>query len=55
MKIMISVSINFLSDVVTEVWELEFRNKKIIKPTLPEYHYTNGIALFAVDADFCRK
>ena len=43
------------SPLVTEVWELENESNKIIQPTLPDYHYANGIGLFVVEKDFCKK
>ena len=39
----------------TEVWELENGNNKIIKPALPQWHYAVGVALYAVEKDFCKK
>ena len=41
--------------LVTEVWELENGNNKIIQPTLPDDDYAFGIALYVVEKDFCKK
>ena len=38
---------------VTEILNFEDGNNKIIEPTLS--WYSHGIALFDVDADFCKK
>ena len=36
----------------TEVWDPETGERRMIEPTLDEYE--NGIALFVVDAEFCK-
>ena len=41
--------------MVTEVWEFETGNNKIIDPLLQDGGYRAGIALYVVDADFCKK
>ena len=41
--------------VETEVWELEDGKNKVINPSLPNYNYAQGIGMFAVDFNFCRK
>ena len=46
---------SLFSPLVTEVWELENGNNKLIEPTLPDWHYTWGIALYVVEKDFCKK
>ena len=46
---------SLFSPLVTEVWELENSNNKIIEPTLPNGHYGVGIALYVVEKDFCKK
>ena len=43
------------SPLVTEVWEVENGNNKIIEPTLPDGRYDWGVALYVVDKDFCKK
>ena len=45
----------FQSDAETEVWTMVNESNKTIKPSLQHMHYTYGIALYAVDFDFCRK
>ena len=45
----------FQSDAETEVWTMVNGSNKTIKPSLQHMHYTYGIALYAVDFDFCRK
>ena len=42
-------------DLVTEVFEFEYGNSKIINPTLQNNYDSWGIALYEVNADFCRK
>ena len=37
----------------TEVWALEDKSHKIINPTLTNYY--NGIGLYNVDFNFCKK
>ena len=46
---------SLFSPLVTEVWEFENGNSKIIQPTLPDDHYLAGIALYVVENDFCKK
>lgn len=46
---------NVLSTLATEVWELETGNNKIITPNLRSGDYIYGIALYAVDFNFCSK
>ena len=46
---------SLFSPIVTEVWELENGINKIIEPTLPNGEYVNGIALYVVEKDFCKK
>ena len=46
---------SLFSPLVTEVWELENGINKIIEPTLPNGEYVNGIALYVVEKDFCKK
>ena len=41
--------------LVTEIWQLENGNNKIIDPTLPDFDYVAGIALYVVEKDFCQK
>ena len=43
----------FLSDPETEIWNFANENHKIINPTLPNVHYSYGIALYIVPFDFC--
>ena len=43
------------SPLVTEVWELENGNNKIIQPTIQDIDYAVGIALYVVEKDFCKK
>ena len=45
----------FFRDLDTEIWEFETGNYRIINPSLREGEYAGGIALFVVDADFCKK
>ena len=45
----------YFSDLVTEVWELRDENNKVISPSLPYNKYYYGIALFPVNADYCRN
>ena len=45
---------NILS-IGTEIWEFEAGDVKIIDPLLPDAEYLLGMALFVVDADFCKK
>ena len=45
----------FLSYLDTEIWEFEAGNNNVIDPSLPDWDYAYGIALFVVDADFCKK
>ena len=40
---------------MTEVWNLENGNSKIIEPTLPRWYYAFGIGLYPVDPNFCQK
>jgi len=46
---------NGRTPLVTEVWELENGNDKLIQPTLTDHDYAWGIALYAVEKDFCKK
>ena len=46
---------SLFSPLVTEVWEFENGNNKIIQPTLPDDDYAFGIALYVVEKDFCKK
>ena len=49
-------AIAFNSDhfsVDTEVWKFEDETNKGIRPALPDGHYRYGIALYAVNFDFC--
>ena len=49
-------TLTLFSDLATEVWEFENNNSKVIGPTLDYYSdYSNGIALFAVNTNFCKK
>ena len=50
-----NLSLTLFSPFVTEVWELENGNNKIIQPTLPDGDYRYGIALYVVEKDFCKK
>ena len=43
------------SSLITEVWQLEIGNNNTIETTLPDHDYVNGIALYIVDKDFCKK
>ena len=45
----------FLSNLDTEVWDLENGTNKIIDPSLADNYYVNGMALYVVDGDFCKK
>ena len=45
---------SLFSPLVTEVWEFDNGNDKIIEPTLPDWHYSYGIALYVVEQDFCK-
>ena len=51
--IMNSDDFKFLSDPETEIWNFANENHKIINPTLPNVHYSYGIALYIVPFDFC--
>ena len=53
--IFFNVFLFFQSDAETEVWTMVNGSNKTIKPSLQHMHYTYGIALYAVDFDFCRK
>ena len=44
-----------LSSLQTEIWELDNEVYNLIQPNLPEGEYAVGMALFEVDANFCRK
>ena len=46
---------SLFSRLYTDVFELENGNGKIIHPTLPDNDYAYGIALYAVEKDFCKK
>ena len=51
---------DYLSTMKTEIWELDngvnnIIRRKIIDTNLPNNRYSNGIALFEVDANFCKK
>ena len=46
---------SLFSPLVTEVWELENGNNKIIQPTIQDIDYAVGIALYVVEKDFCKK
>ena len=39
----------------TEIWELDNGVYNLIQPNLPEGDYSGRMALFEVDANFCRK
>ena len=39
----------------TEIWELDDEVYNIIQPNLPNDAYAWGLALFEVDANFCKK
>lgn len=39
----------------TEVWDFENIKNKTISPTLRNFKYAYGIAVYAVDFDFCQK
>ena len=43
------------SSMETELWELDNGVYNIIQPNLPNNHYAFGVALFEVDANFCKK
>ena len=45
----------YFSDATSEVWEFGDENNKVISPSLPYRKYFYGIALFPVNADFCKK
>ena len=45
----------FVLSVETEVWELENENSMTINPAVTGGHYINGIGMYAVEYDFCRK
>ena len=42
------------STVVTELWNFETGNSKIIAPILPDQSYNSGIALYVVKEGYCR-
>ena len=44
-----------LSSMQTEIWELDNEVYNLIQPNLPDGEYAEGMALFEVDANFCRK
>ena len=48
-------SVGDLSSLQTEIWELDNEVYNLIQPNLPEGEYAVGMALFEVDANFCRK
>ena len=41
--------------VMTELWEMETQQRRLIAPTLPHNAYAYGIGLFLVDIEYCRK
>ena len=43
------------SSMQTEIWKLDNSAYKIIQPNLPWGDYSEGVALFEVDANFCKK
>ena len=49
------LSKSLFSPLVTEIWQLENGNNKIIDPALPDNDYVGGIALYVVEKDFCQK
>ena len=48
-----SQMIIIFSDPETEIWNFTNESYKIINPTLPNYDYEFGIALYIVPFDFC--
>ena len=44
-----------LSSMQTEIWELDNEVYNLIQPNLPDDEYSTGMALFEVDANFCKK
>ena len=46
---------SFLGTMETEIWELDNGVHNLIQPNLPNNEYTQGMALFEVDANFCKK
>ena len=42
-----------LFSIITEFWDFETGESEIIEPTLPNAAYTDGMALFEVNAYFC--
>ena len=40
--------------IQTEVWTFETGGNRYINPKLPDYTYHRGMALYAVDFNFCR-
>lgn len=41
--------------LITELWEMETQERRLIAPTLPHNHYASGIGLFLVDIGYCKK
>ena len=42
-----------LSDLETEIWNINNESNKIIDPVLPHTEYCLGIGLYIVPFDFC--
>ena len=49
------ISYEIFFSPATEIWQLENGNNKIVNPTLTKNNYSEGIGLFAVDFNFCKK
>ena len=47
--------IYFVFRAETEVWQLSNGNNKVINPTFSSGYYANGIGIYSVDFDYCRK
>ena len=45
---------NLIFRMLTEVWEIETLENRIIAPTLPDNYYRE-VGLFLVDIGYCKK
>ena len=52
-RISVNAYIKLILSMVTETWQLQDGNNKMIQPILDGYR--DGVALYAVNFDFCRK
>jgi len=49
------ISYEIFLSLPTEIWELENGNNKLVNPIMTDNYYSEGIGLFAVDFNFCKK